>query len=169
MAVCPGLHIDDAEFRNKLSDEFSAASSLDLYKQELSEDGYYQLQEERLFEGLPFGPEQLAEGIRNLVAHGWSPTFIYLFDEVWMLGQHLRRFLQLSSGGNDFCFDFYAWLVDPKKAGRGWGPHRDRMGSDHRSFRADKTPMLTTCWIPLTRATPSNSCLYVVPAQCDPR
>ena len=36
-------------------------------------------------------------------------------------------------------------------------------------FRStDGSPRYTTAWIPLTDATPNNSCLYVVPRHADP-
>lgn len=69
--------------------------------------------------------------------------------------------------------DWFFFHVDPSiscsgalKAG--WAPHRDR-GQDEaaQQFRVDGTPRYNTTWIPLTNATPSNSCLMCVPKPYD--
>jgi ectoine hydroxylase-related dioxygenase (phytanoyl-CoA dioxygenase family) len=50
----------------------------------------------------------------------------------------------------------------------GWPPHRDRgADSSAKRFRHDGTPEYATAWIALTPATPTNSCLYVVPKEHD--
>jgi hypothetical protein len=55
-------------------------------------------------------------------------------------------------------------LVDPNRGDVGFSPHRDRQPDDApATFRADGSAMYATMWVPLTRATPENSCLYVIP------
>lgn len=54
--------------------------------------------------------------------------------------------------------------VDPNRGDVGFSPHRDRQPDDSAAtFRPDGTAMYTTLWLPLTDATPENSCLYVIP------
>ena len=67
---------------------------------------------------------KLALGIVQLVRFGWPPTFIYMYDEAWVVIERTRRFLGLATGGSRFIGDVYAWFVDPCKQQRGWGPHR---------------------------------------------
>ena len=60
-----------------------------------------------------------------------------------------------------------AWHIAPRAAG--FSPHRDRQPADSPgSFRDDGAAKLTTCWVPLTDATPENSCLYAIPRAHDP-
>jgi ectoine hydroxylase-related dioxygenase (phytanoyl-CoA dioxygenase family) len=61
--------------------------------------------------------------------------------------------------------DFWIWNVDPAKGESGWKPHRDR---GRMALRPDGRPLTLTTWIPLSDATPLNSCMYVVPAHADP-
>ncbi|KAA8498717.1 hypothetical protein FVE85_6302 [Porphyridium purpureum] len=53
----------------------------------------------------------------------------------------------------------------------GFSPHRDRQPDDTSSCFFERRPMISrfqTIWIALTRATPTNSCLYMLPAHADP-
>lgn len=65
--------------------------------------------------------------------------------------------------------DFFLFDVAP--GGSGWGAHRDRAGAGSvaRGFRAsDGMPRYLTCWVALTDASPTTSCMYVLPAHADP-
>ncbi|KAL6071429.1 Phytanoyl-CoA dioxygenase family protein [Balamuthia mandrillaris] len=115
----------------------------------------------------------LALGVVQLKSFGWSPTFICMFDEVWLVVQQLSRVLrnalQLKLNMDFFCFYVDAFSGRGGSPGAGWPPHRDRPNSDPvTSFREDGTPKYCTVWIPFTPATPESSCLYVVPAHADP-
>eukprot|EP00808_Paulinella_micropora_P027425 g20511.t1 len=113
--------------------------------------------------------DYLAQGVNRLVDQGYPATFIYAYDEAWWLIRTYTPNIRKSNGGSQFLGDIYAWKVDPRKGQKGWGPHRDRMGTGPESFRKrDKTAMLSTCWLALTNANPSNSCLYFLPAPADP-
>lgn len=61
--------------------------------------------------------------------------------------------------------DFWAWNVDPVRGDAGWRPHRDR---GRTTLLPDGGPKSITTWIALTRATPLNGCMHVVPARNDP-
>lgn len=110
--------------------------------------------------------KSLADTVEALISLGWPANFIFMFDEVWEIINLMRTDLKTIGEGNDFIGDIYAWCVDPKTKQKGWGPHRDRMGTGPESFKG-KTPKLSTTWLALTDATPKNSCLYVIPATSD--
>jgi hypothetical protein len=211
-SLCPHLHIADTNFQeNFLSStrdsEFKDLNHLNtrvslcqaqtaVLSQRLCDEGYFVLSRPTLDAKLDYDKliGLLREGIEKLHRMGWPATMIYLYDEAWCLGHSISNLLGEVSGGNSLSMDFYAWRVDPRIGQKGWGPHRDRMGSDASSFhpasrriRAEKEtkidhkirsevgqyslygpPKFTTCWIPLTDASPDNSCLCVIPAPADP-
>jgi ectoine hydroxylase-related dioxygenase (phytanoyl-CoA dioxygenase family) len=144
-------------------------------KEDLVDDGYFQLNPDET----PWDDalvDIVGQGIRTLVDNGWHPLWIVLYDEIWLMAHQLSEQLATATGGNRMIMDFFAWCVlqESKTGGReGWPPHRDRCGMTseevRNSFRsADQTPKYNTVWIPLTDATPNNSCLYVVPRGVDP-
>lgn len=114
--------------------------------------------------GLPIAT--MAEALGALRKLGLSPTFGYLFDEFWAMFAKLDPML-VSLLGPDYRAlpDFWAWYVDPDSGESGWSPHRDR---GRATLRDDGGPNSLTVWLPLTDATPLNSCMYVVPADRDP-
>ena len=93
-----------------------------------------------------------------------------LYDEPWAMAHSLRELLDLTTG-NVPIGDWSVFYVDPAREGgaAGWPPHRDR-GNDGTAavFNADGTAQYNTVWLPLSDATPSNSCLSVVPRGDDP-
>eukprot|EP01116_Phalansterium_solitarium_P003297 TRINITY_DN1410_c0_g1_i2.p1 TRINITY_DN1410_c0_g1~~TRINITY_DN1410_c0_g1_i2.p1 ORF type:complete len:372 (-),score=130.80 TRINITY_DN1410_c0_g1_i2:173-1288(-) len=111
----------------------------------------------------------LALGVVQLVQHGYTPSYIVVFDELWQLVHQLSDLVKAVTG-NACIMDFFAWHISPHTTtDAGWGPHRDRPNSNPlTSFRPDGTPLYNTVWVPFTNATPDNSCLYVVPAPFDP-
>ena len=55
-----------------------------------------------------------------------------------------------------------------RKEQQGWGPHRDRLiEMGFRPFAPDGSPASLNFWVPLTRATPRNGCMYAVPRSKD--
>jgi ectoine hydroxylase-related dioxygenase (phytanoyl-CoA dioxygenase family) len=104
--------------------------------------------------------------IARLNAAGLLPVFAFMYDEVWMLAHQLHPVIEgLLGSGYAMLPDFWAWHVDPARAEAGWRPHRDK---GYRALAADGSPTSVTLWIPLTQATPLNSCMYIVPADRDP-
>lgn len=74
-------------------------------------------------------------------------------------GKHLVQTLNAS-----ICLCRTCRLVDPNQGGAGFSPHRDRQPDDSpATFRPDGSAMYATLWVPLTPATPENSCLYIIP------
>jgi ectoine hydroxylase-related dioxygenase (phytanoyl-CoA dioxygenase family) len=58
--------------------------------------------------------------------------------------------------------DFWAWHVSSGQSG--WAPHRDKVKG---SLFENNIPKSLTVWIPLSKASPNNSCMYVLPANKD--
>lgn len=59
----------------------------------------------------------------------------------------------------------WAWDITPNKANKGWAPHREKLFS---CVKSNGMPKSLSCWFPITKATPDNSCMYVLPASDDP-
>eukprot|EP00743_Colponemidia_sp_Colp-15_P007079 GILK01007638.1.p1 GENE.GILK01007638.1~~GILK01007638.1.p1 ORF type:complete len:330 (+),score=30.33 GILK01007638.1:40-1029(+) len=109
----------------------------------------------------------LASAVQKLVQSQWHPIWVVVFDETWILAKRLERMVQdlLKRHDLHLNMDFFAWFLDPSKMQRGWGPHRDR---ETMPFDAHGLPEYVTVWVPLTEATLTNGCMYVVPAYFDP-
>eukprot|EP00039_Didymoeca_costata_P013940 m.218683 g.218683 ORF g.218683 m.218683 type:complete len:414 (+) comp15905_c1_seq4:1706-2947(+) len=110
----------------------------------------------------------LALCANRLKEHGWPPTFLLVYDEVWEMQRRIAK-LVTQTTGNTPNMDMLIFHIDPNSGDAGFSPHRDRQPNDPpSSFRSDGTPKYSTCWIALTEATPENSCLYFIPRQADP-
>lgn len=101
--------------------------------------------------------------------------FFYFFfsnskKKAWNLFHQLSNLVQGVAGEKPkLNCDFYAWFVDPRVKGTGFAPHRDHLeNSPEDSFNENGLPRNCTLWVSLTDATPSNSCLHVLPARFDP-
>jgi len=117
----------------------------------------------------------------QLMKYGYSPLFLLMYNESWMIANIIQRFMVPACGGiNDSIGDFYIFAVlsesemisnqlnsdiyqSKYKPGP---PHRDRPTAGPSSFN-DKAPCYCSVWLALTPATTSNSCLYVVPLDKD--
>ncbi|MBK7861133.1 MAG: phytanoyl-CoA dioxygenase family protein [Archangiaceae bacterium] len=109
----------------------------------------------------------LARAVQKLVDLGLSPVFIFLFDQTWALFHRQGRLLRAVLGDDyKVCTDYWAWHVDPKKDQAGWSPHRDQ---GRASVNDDGTANVAQLWLPLSDANPLNGCIYVLPADRDPR
>jgi hypothetical protein len=110
--------------------------------------------------------DRLARTVKDLVARQIPPAFSFVYDEFWQLFYRLHPVLiaLLGEGYKIVPTDIWGWHIG--KSGAGWRPHRDMWAKD--SVREDKRPRVVNCWIPLTDATPLNSCMYVLPAHLDP-
>jgi Phytanoyl-CoA dioxygenase (PhyH) len=86
---------------------------------------------------------------------GWPPVFSYVYDDFWALGRSLPiRKLLTRMLGADFVALPRMWthFVYPAEGNAGWSPHIDDAGATH----------IVSLWIPLSEATLSNGCMYVV-------
>jgi hypothetical protein len=157
LSLAPGLHIDDRALFASVACLEPPAGAAARFKQ----DGYLQGSADW---GLDLA--LMADPVRALSAANMSPLFAYLYDEFWYPLFKLQLLHRALLGGSYRVLpDFWILDVDPKKGGAGWRPHRDK---GRRALFEDGSPKSLTTWISLSRATPLNGCLYVVPAQHDP-
>jgi hypothetical protein len=192
-AICPKLHIRD---NNSAAPPFQLASNkITGLKQRISHDGYFKLPPSKELDWSA-NIADVAQGIAQLVERGLPASFVFVFDEPWEILHAVSGLMSGLTGGNRIIGDVLAWYVkhiafvrlcvrslvctcrhvDPNKNKSGFPPHRDRQPADIKaSFHKPEAPGETvgmpkyiSCWIPLTDATPENSCLYVIPAACDP-
>ncbi|MEZ5956752.1 MAG: phytanoyl-CoA dioxygenase family protein [Hyphomonadaceae bacterium] len=155
-SFAPSLHISEEGLAFE-----AGVSDFETLARRMRRDGYFGGRHARLDDLAP----RLAEAVGLCVNVGLPPVFIWAFNEPWASFHALRPVI---SGflGQDYKLlpAFWAWHVDPRQGERGWRPHRD----NSRSLDPDGTPQSLTCWIPLTEATPLNSCMYILPAYLDP-
>lgn len=137
-------------------------ANLDVVQREINTVGYSQIDS-------VFPIDEIAEVHRAIKAMreiGLLPLYAFAFDETWGL------FLRMSTVwkkilGDDWVFipALWGWWVEPGALNAGWPAHRDR--GKQNSLHPDGSPMSLTAWIPLTRATPANGCMYVLPTGLD--
>jgi hypothetical protein len=161
--LSPNLHIADQAFCSAISPFGIGDPTGQVFDQRIVEEGYFQyfIQPENWQISLG----DMAETVKALVKRGLAPPLAFLYDEFWLLfakqSQIIARYL-----GPDYLMlpDFWVWHVDPTQGQNGWRPHRDK--GRHALF-PDGKPKSLTIWVPLTLATPTNSCMYLVPANKD--
>ena len=156
----PDLHIGATAVRKAVhAFRPSNSQAVDL-DERLRDDGYFQLAHD-------FGLDlaMMADTVRRFSADGIPPVFCFLFDEFWAPFHALDAMYGGLLGPYGLLPDFWIWNVDPAKRESGWTPHRDR---GRIALRPDGRPLTLTTWIPLSEATPLNSCMYLVPAHADP-
>jgi hypothetical protein len=91
----------------------------------------------------------------------------YVFDEFWQIFQSLAPLLSRVLGADyRMQYAIWAWYIDAKAGESGWPPHRDK---GYNSLDPDGKTRALTVWVPLTEATPLNSCMYLVPKNRDPQ
>ena len=157
----PRLHLEDANF-------FESVKPVDLgsgrdapLRDQIRTEGYIHES------GIAWGVDLalMAQTVRDLTAAQLPPVFAFVYDEFWAPFRALAPVFKLLLGNYAMLPDMWAWDIDPKANGAGWTPHRDK---GHITLAPDRSPNSFTAWIPLTPATPLNSCIYVVPAMLDP-
>mmetsp|Transcript_23882 Transcript_23882/g.38075 ORF Transcript_23882/g.38075 Transcript_23882/m.38075 type:complete len:398 (-) Transcript_23882:1229-2422(-) len=164
--VCPHLTVcqtDKGQAPRAHEKEILSAKRL-----EFVQNGFFHMNRQDLNIQSDQQLDKLAAGVVRLMQYGWPASFIFIYDEAWEVIKNAQDNIRQATGGSQFIGDMYAWYVDPARGERGWGPHRDRMGSGPKSFRSDGTAMLSTTWLALTEAGPNNSCVYVIPRHEDP-
>lgn len=163
---CPWLHCRrDSTKEGK--DEATGEDSVTLDEadktKELISRGFFKIdgKDLKLPEGLC---ERLARGAVRLVELGHSASALFCYDEAWDLQAHVGPSISRITG-NPLSGDCYSFFVTAERPSGFTGAHRDKpCGTLENSFRADdESPKYITCWIALTPATPSTSCLYFVP------
>lgn len=166
--LCPGLHVSSPDSTEactrtfRLSEERAAK-----LKTAMKCDGCFTWSPEDLWAA---DLSALARGVEELCTAGLPSSFIWVYDEAWMMLAQLAPILHqvLDLGTN---FDLGAVRVP---AGETWLPPRrdrpfviDRRHLIFNSFREDGTPLYSTCWIPLLDVPQTSSCLMCVPKHLD--
>jgi hypothetical protein len=104
--------------------------------------------------------------VRALAKANLSPVFAFLYDEFWLPFAKLHHLYgRLIGADYQLLPDFWIWNIDPQRDEAGWKPHRDK---GRTALLPNGSPKSLTTWIPLSHATPLNSCMYIVPASRDP-
>jgi hypothetical protein len=108
----------------------------------------------------------LSGALRAMRQEALHPAFVFVYDEPWQILERVAELLSSAIGiPMEPVADFWAWHVDPRVDAGGWTPHRgwyeDIRGSDG-------LPSLVTVWLSLSRATPRNACMHLVPLGDDP-
>ena len=99
----------------------------------------------------------------KIVSNGLPPVFSFVYDEIWTLTAQIRNLLKAVMHEEFMLMpDFWAWRFAPGQSG--WAPHRDKLAG---SLYPDRRPKSLTVWIPISKAYPLNSCMYVLPADRD--
>lgn len=107
----------------------------------------------------------LAQAGARCIELGLPPVFLFLFNDVWRCFYALKPALDAMLGPGFYALpDFWFWHVDPRKGEAGWAPHADK---GPFSLDPQGRPLSVTVWIALSKATPLNSCIYVLPASRD--
>ncbi|MGH6726908.1 MAG: phytanoyl-CoA dioxygenase family protein [Pseudolabrys sp.] len=161
-AFAPQLHVCDADYLNTVAPFPVAPQQSGNLAQRLLVEGYIQANSEGW--GLDF--KLMADTVRAMTDANISPVFAFMYDEYWVPFHKLHALYSSLLGGKYYLLpDFWVWNVDPKRGESGWKPHRDK-GRD--ALFENGAPKSLTTWIPLSRATPLNGCMYIVPANFDP-
>lgn len=110
---------------------------------------------------------ELAQAVLNVVKSGFHPTFAMVYDEFWRIYSRLSLLLSpILGNGYQLLGDFWLWCIKPGDAPSGWQAHRDNEFPNNTDLSG--LPNLITIWVPFTDATPSNSCIHVLPTSLDP-
>jgi hypothetical protein len=108
----------------------------------------------------------LARAVSALRSRDLHPTFLYVYDEAWLVLEALRPWLsQLLGDDFDVLADVWAWHIDPRTDRGGWPIHRGWY-EDVRDLTG--TPGLLNVWVALTDASERNACIHIVPLSRDP-
>lgn len=157
----PGLHVVDRRSAEAVRFVAPPEEQLAAIRAAVQEEGYFHASGVKW----PVDVRLMAQTVRALDAAGLSPVFAFVYDEFWMPFHSLHPIYQGLLGDYRLLPDFWVWNVDPARGQSGWRPHRDK---GRQALFPDGTPKSITTWMPLSKATPLNGCMYIVPANHDP-
>jgi hypothetical protein len=160
--LAPWLHVASSDTSTpppSLSSSLSTTSNVSV---PVPPSGYLRL--DSLF--APATTTALARAITALRANDLHPTFVYVYDESWLLLDALRAPLSRLLGGDfEILADVWAWHIDPRIDRGGWPIHRGWY-DDVREPAGSAG--LVNIWIALTDANERNACMHLVPLPRDP-
>jgi hypothetical protein len=116
---------------------------------------------------------RLRRAIERVVDAGFPPGFVLVYDDFYQLYLRLSRVFDPLLGPKPLLLpkESWAFFVPAGDGARSrwtaFNEHRDYLGPDP-AVLASEPPTLLTCWVPLSDVTTLDSCLYVVPGDCDP-
>lgn len=157
----PGLHVADARSVQALEGITPSEADMAANRALVVEEGYFQASNI----AWPMDIGRMAETVRALDRAGLPPVFAFIYDEFWIPFYRLQPVYAGLLGEYMMLPDFWVWNVDPARGDAGWRPHRDK---GHQSLFPDGSPKSITTWMPLSKATPLNGCMYIVPATQGP-
>ncbi len=168
-ALNPQLRISDRPFAAAVTPARVEPAVTERAARQLVEEGYCQTPPILAAEAIA----PLKTGVERVVAAGFPPVFTCVYDEFYRAFAGLDGLFAPLVGdgyllGLHGLWTFFVPAGNPAYAR--WtalAPHRDSLGPDP-SVLAGGLPSLLTVWIPLTDVTPLDSCMYIVPAACDP-
>ncbi len=157
----PRLHIDDQGVLDGAKGIDLDVTRSPLLKDQIRTEGYIHES------GIDWGVDLalMVDTVKALSAANLPPVFAFVYDEFWIPFRRLAPMFKLLLGDYAMLPDMWVWDVNPKENGTGWSAHRDK---GHVTLAPDRSPNSVTTWIPLTNASPLNSCIYVLPATLDP-
>ena len=162
LSLCPWMHIEDLDLIHGSEHMDFDAKDLRRWRLLLLKEGYFQLPP--MAELL--GTDNLRRAVVKLVEEGWMSPFGFMYDEFWLLFLRLGKLIATVMHEDFYRLpDFWIWHIDPKKEESGFVPHRDK---GRIALFEDGRPKSVTMLISLSRATPLNGCMYLVPAHRDP-
>ena len=127
--------------------------------QKLQNYGYFHYKNPNFFSPINL----MSQTLKRINDMNLPPVFGFVYDEFWSIQYQIEDLLNGILGKNYKQLpDFWAWFITKGKSG--WAPHRDK-GS--KSLFSNNKPKSVTVWIPLSKATPENSCMYILPANKD--
>ena len=129
-----------------------------------------QLQEERYFQTPVLVPTELLLQMRQCVdavtAAGFHATFALVYDVFYeAMSYHYDVLSAILGKDYQLVPDFWIYNIAPTEDDQGFSPHRDTEYLN--TIDENGVPMILTAWMPMTDATPLNSCMYVLPAHRD--
>ena len=155
--LAPDLPLMADEHRHPVACD---ADQLEDHRRHLIREGYVHIKTP----GITMPEDGIIELFKKLHGMGLPPVFAFVYDVFWNLSQQMQSIVGHTVGdGNLMLPDFWCWYVLPGESG--FAPHRDK---GPESLLPGGEPKWVTVWVPITEATPINSCMYVVPASCDP-
>eukprot|EP00162_Nutomonas_longa_P011452 comp20563_c0_seq2/m.41703 comp20563_c0_seq2/g.41703 ORF comp20563_c0_seq2/g.41703 comp20563_c0_seq2/m.41703 type:complete len:358 (-) comp20563_c0_seq2:28-1101(-) len=183
--IAPTLHIGSLEESTALS-AFTNVSSLAFNcnlkdRQRFIDRGYIGVRSDR-----SKAPEEyrriigaMHTAVLKFVEAGLPPVFIFAYEEPWrfvlewaqncLQGVFMEDYIVLPA--------LWAWHVSQANFNRedsmGWKPHRDRLDEPIPAspaldrVRSFSLTTVTSVWLALSEATPTNGCIYIVPKDRD--
>lgn len=115
---------------------------------------------------------RLRTAVERIVARGLPPGCALMYDEFYQVYAGVLAAVTPILGPNAILLpeDFWVFFVPPgDSAATKWTafpPHKDWAGGDPGVMAGD-LPTVLVGWVALTDASTNDSCMYVVPGDCD--